>query len=327
MYQIKSLDAGNYSQHRIHRDDRVWVETNCYVDVLVELIHALGFDPVAALPFTLAIDYEFDQWTFFKYPHEDLYALYGFEIQELNPWQGLAQHVESQVRHGRPVLVELDSYYLPDTSGTTYQCDHVKSTVAVNSISIAERRMGYFHGQGYYELQDKDFDQVFQLDGLSHDRALPPYIELVKLHQTPGELSQQQLLDLSLQALSRQLKRLPDKNPFQRFKEHFESSLEELKREGLDHFHLYSFATFRQYGACYELAHTYLTWLLAQGDFAISESASQFYDISQQTKLLQLKLARTIARNKPLDLSPLDDMAEMWQDATGNIRRQFSEAL
>ena len=50
------------------RRERAWAETNCYVDLWVELLHALGHDPIAALPFTLAIDFEGDQWTFFKFP-------------------------------------------------------------------------------------------------------------------------------------------------------------------------------------------------------------------------------------------------------------------
>ena len=53
MKQILSLDPARYTRHAIHGENRVWAETNCYVDVWVELLHAWGFDPVAALPFTL----------------------------------------------------------------------------------------------------------------------------------------------------------------------------------------------------------------------------------------------------------------------------------
>ena len=41
------------------------------------MLHALGLDPHACLPFVLSIDWEDDQWTFFKPPHEDLVTLYG----------------------------------------------------------------------------------------------------------------------------------------------------------------------------------------------------------------------------------------------------------
>src|SRR5207253_8592962 len=89
MRQILPLDPARYRRHAIHGENRVWAETNCYVDVWVELLHAWGFDPVAALSFTLAIDFEGDQWTFFKYPLGDLYQLYGLDVQELAIWRPL----------------------------------------------------------------------------------------------------------------------------------------------------------------------------------------------------------------------------------------------
>ena len=69
-------------------------------DLWIELLHALGLDPVAALPFTLAIDFEGDQWTFFKFPLADLYDLYGLDVQELAIWRPLVDHVEEQVDAG-----------------------------------------------------------------------------------------------------------------------------------------------------------------------------------------------------------------------------------
>ena len=57
--------------HSLHRSDRCWTETNCYVDVWIEVLHALGLDPTAAGAFTLSTDFEGDQWTFFKFPPED----------------------------------------------------------------------------------------------------------------------------------------------------------------------------------------------------------------------------------------------------------------
>ena len=67
------LEPALYQRHRLHTQERSWAETNCYVDIWIELLHAWGFEPIAALPFTVAIDFEGDQWTFFKFPHADLY--------------------------------------------------------------------------------------------------------------------------------------------------------------------------------------------------------------------------------------------------------------
>ena len=86
------------------RRTRVWVEKNCYVDVWIEVLHALGLEPLRVLPFVLAIDFEGDQLTFFKPPHEDLVELYGVDVQELNVWRPLVEHVGEQLarRQARP---------------------------------------------------------------------------------------------------------------------------------------------------------------------------------------------------------------------------------
>jgi hypothetical protein len=293
------------------------------MDVLIELIHSLGFDPIAALPITISVDFEVDQWTFFKYAHADLYDLYGLEIQELNPWLTLAEHVESQVEAGRPVLVELDSFFLPDTHGSAYEIAHVKSTVAVNEINVAAGHMGYFHGQGYYHLNGKNFRSIFQLDGLVHDRMLPPYIELMKRHLSPSDISADALLAKSVCSLQRQLGMLPVENPFDRFAAKFIADLEWLKEEPLETFHTYSFATLRQYGACYELVQTYLRWLAANGETGLDDPIECFSQISTTAKSFQFKLARAIARKKDLDLAPLAQMSKLWENGTSDVAEKY----
>ena len=84
------------------------------------------------------------------------------------------------------MLVELDSFYLPDTAGTAYRREHVKSTVAVVEIDVPERRLGYFHGQGYYHLSGDDFESVFRLSAVGNSEMLPPYVEFVKRRPEGG---------------------------------------------------------------------------------------------------------------------------------------------
>lgn len=319
MKQVKALSPAHYERHLIHGAERTWAETNCYVDVLVELLHGLGYEPAAALPFTLGIDFEGDQWSFFKFPHEDLFALYGMEIQEFNPWRSLAQHVETQVGLGRPVLVEMDSFFLPDTAGTAYKLAHVKSTIAVNAIDIEQRYLGYFHGQSYYELTGQDFIDIFQLGGLVHERMLPPYIEYVKLrnmHEVPRGKA---LVDASLVLLRKHLQLIPRDNPFVRFKDAFARDFDWLLTQEMETFHLYSFATFRQYGACFELVETYLKWLQQQGQQNLDAAIQAFATISNNTKAFQFQLARAMARKRPIDLAPLDEMAAAWQTGISQL--------
>ena len=324
MKSIVTLDPKTYARHYIHGSERTWLETNCYVDVLVELIHSLGFDPVAALPFTFGIDFEGDQWTFFKYSHSDLLDMYGMEVHELNPWNVLVEHVQYHVERGTPVLVELDSFFLPDTAGTAYGLEHVKSTVAVNEICVAERHMGYFHNQGYYSVDGDDFQNLFQLGGKVHDRMLPPFVELVKLHADPREISAEVLLGKSLDSFSKQLRWLPRKNPFVSFKAQFQKDLEWLMTQPIEMFHRYAFATLRQYGACFELCETYLQWLHDRGETKAGEAIESFKFIATTAKSFQFQLARAMARKKPLALEPLDAMGARWEQGTDLLKRLYA---
>jgi len=318
--QVAAIDPATFPRHRLHTAERDWAETNCYTDVMVELLHALGHEPMAMLAYTLTIDFEGDQWTFFKPPLADLDRLYGMDVQELAIWRSIPAQLEEQVALGRPVLIELDSFYLPDTAGTTYRRVHQKSGVAVNAIGVERGYLGYFHNQGYYALEGDDYREMFQLDGPVHERILPPYVEYVKWR--PGFVAPRgaALVQASVDLLAAHVARLPRANPFPRFKERFADDLEWLLKADIEQFHKYSFATLRQYGACFELGETYLRWLGEQGVEGLVGPADALERLSQTAKAFQFQLARSMARRKPLDLSPLDAMAADWDRAASELR-------
>jgi len=322
MAQLLTLDPASYVRHRIHTQERDWAETNCYVDIWIELLHALGHEPVAVMPFTLAIDFEGDQWTFFKPPLSDIYELYGIDVQELAVWQPLVQHIEQQVALGKPVLVELDSYYLPDTAGMAYQLAHVKSTVAVVEIEVERRHLGYFHGQGYYHLSGDDFDSAFRLCDEPDPAILSPYVEIAKQRRN-NKLDDAQTLEISLVLLRKHLKLLPVVNPFHGFKAKLEKDLDWLMNEDIETFHQYSFATLRQFGACYELAATYLDWLAGQGEPGLTEARQAIRSISEAAKPYQFQLARAMSRKKPLDLAPIDTMGDHWDSGMEKLATKY----
>jgi len=322
MHQVLSLELGSYCCHRIHTQERDWAETNCYVDIWIELLHALGHEPLAAMPFTLAIDFEGDQWTFFKPPLFDIYELYGIDVQELAIWQPLVQHVEQQVALGRHVLVELDSYYLPDTAGMAYQMAHVKTTVAVVEIDVEKQHLGYFHGQGYYHLNGKDFLHLFRLQGEQDPAVLSPYVEIAKRRKV-ARLDEARVLEISLLLLRKHLKLLPVNNPFHAFKVQLEKDLEWLMEENIGTFHQYSFATLRQFGACYELSATYLGWLESQNESGIVGAREAIKSISKAAKAYQFQLARAMSRKKPLDLAPIDTMAKYWEVGMTQLANKY----
>lgn len=318
---ILNLNPETYQRHLIHGPDRIWAETNCYSDVWIELLHAMGHEPIASLPFTLVIDFEGDQWTFFKFPLVDLYELYGLDVQELTIWNRLIDHVEEQVSIGRPVLVEMDSYYLPDTHGTAYHVAHVKSTIAVVEIDVENRHLGYFHNQGYYNLSGDDFVNLFRLNQ-NDPIYLPPYVEFVKVWDRAKK--NRDLVDASIRVLRKQLTFVPDKNPFHAFAERLTKDLDWLSRESIDMFHQYSFVTLRQLGACYELSNTYLQWLAKNGESGLDETITLFDEISTSAKTSQFQLARSVSKKKPLDFAPIEKMGQAWQTATDILLKKYT---
>ena len=323
-HYIAALDPATYRRNPIHSGNRVWAETNCYTDLLVEMAHGFGHEPAAMLPFTLAIDFEGDQWTFFKPSTCDLYELYGFDVQELAIWRPLAEHVAEQVEAGNPVLVEVDSYYLPDTAGTAYRLGHAKTTIGVNDIDLRGETLGYFHNAGYFALEGEDFREALQVAGVPHERVLPPYVEFIKWRHDFTPPRDAALVELSLEILRRHLARAPRENPFHRFRARFARDLEVLMGEDIGRFHAYSFANLRQYGACFELAETYLRWLGNHGVGALEAPAGAFHAIAENAKAFQFQLARSMARKKPLDLAPIDTMGADWERAMTPLAARFA---
>jgi hypothetical protein len=334
-FGVARLDPATYRRHPIHGEDRAWPETNCYTDLMVELAHALGFDPVAMLPFTLAIDFEGDQWTFFKPSNHELYELYGFDVQELALSRPLIEHTVEQVDAGRAVLVEVDSFYLPDTAGTAYQLAHAKTTIAVNRIDPDAGSMGYFHNAGYFEVAGDDFRNLMapaatqpgpgtgQVPVPGVGQVLPPYCEFIKWRRGFLPPRNGTLVGRSLEFARRHVERMPATNPFPRFKARFERDLDKLVCKSLC-FHDYSFANLRQFGACYELAATWLRWLAGHGISSVEEPAAALQSIAEGAKAFQFQLARAVARGKALDTVPLDTMAQQWDMAMEPLRKRLA---
>ena len=90
-----------YDRHLLHSTARSYPETNCYSDVIIELLHACGYEPLAALGHLVRMDFEGDQWTFFKPPPEDLERLFGIDIHEMQPYRPLPAQIADQLSQGR----------------------------------------------------------------------------------------------------------------------------------------------------------------------------------------------------------------------------------
>jgi Domain of unknown function (DUF1839) len=273
-----------------------WPTTNCYIDAWMGILRSWNLDPWAGLGVTVAQDYEGDQFTFFKYLHEDLETLYGVVVGELNIWHALEVQLAAQVQMGRVVLVEVDAYYLPDTRATSYHEQHTKTTIGIDSMDLAAGRMTYFHNIGHYDLSEEDYAGVFRRrpGQDASDDALAPYVEFVRRRFQP--LRGNSLADTAMRLLRRHLRRRPEENTIRCYRADFPQQMDWLMAHP-DRFHDYAFSVFRQLGANFQLLASHLDWLEARG-FRFGGARVAAEAISANTKALQFKVARIASRRR-----------------------------
>lgn len=306
------LDAGSYRPHAVHGPGRTYLETNCYTDIIVELLHGRGDEPLAALGCLVRTDFEGDQWTFFKPPPEDLESLFGIDIHEMQPYRPLPLQIAEQIDNDRTIIVELDSWYLPDTASTSYRSEHVKTSIAAEAIDLERGWLRYFHGAGLYELDGEDYAGIFRLDGDRVPEILPPYTEIVRFDAGP-RLQGAELRAAALASLRRHLEHRPRSDPFERFATQLASDLPGLLDAGPEAYHAYAFATVRMVGAAFELAAAQSDWLLAAD---ASSPAAPMRTIVDGCKVLGFRLAR----RRPFDPAPLlEQLGDAWHEAIGAL--------
>jgi hypothetical protein len=306
------LDAASYQPHAVHGSDRTYAESNCYTDIIIELLHGRGDEPLAALGCLVRSDFEGDQWTFFKPPPEDLERLFGIDIHEMQPYRPLPLQIAEQIDARRTIIVELDSWFLPDTAATSYRSEHVKTSVAAEAIDLERGWLRYFHGPGLYELDGEDYAGIFRLEGEVSPEILPPYTELVRF-DAGARLAGEELRSASRESLRRHLEHRPANDPFERFGEQLALELPALLAAGPEAYHAYAFATVRMVGAAFELAASSAQWLFA-GD--AEDAAAAMRTIVDGCKVLGFRLAR----RREFDPGPvLASMSEAWRGAMGTL--------
>jgi hypothetical protein len=327
MISLRPLDPDGYRSHGLHSGDVDWAETNCATDMWIEILHAWDLDPVAGLGFSVGTDFDGEQWTMYSYPEEDLRALYGIEVHELNVWRPLVDHIEDHLQLGHLVYVDVDAYYLPDTAGITYHIDHQKTTIAVQLLDRGSRRIGYFHNSGYAELLGDDFDAVLHFG--DHQNALsvamPPFTALVRFDGI--RLDPMRLVDQAIQRLKVHLERRPSDNPVCRLSKRITEDLPRIASEGMSSFHRYAFGSCRHLGANGQLAAAFVDWLVENdpsSDRAALRKASEHYrGVSSGAKTAEFVLARAAA-GRAVDLrAVMAPMEAAWEEAIAVVADRY----
>ncbi len=307
---LPTLEVEGYEPSPLHAQTRDWVETNCYTDVWIELLHAQGLNPAMMLGFTVAQDFEGDHFTFFKPPLEDLYDLFGLQVSELAIYDSVEMHILRQVSQGHFTLVEVDSFYLPDTRGLSYGLEHTKSTIAINGIDVANKRLEYFHGAGFFALEGADYEGLFAAP------VLFPYAEFVKTCKV--------VPCYAVDVFKKHLKRRPQRNLIRAFQSCLEAQIEAIAERPPEYFHRYAFNTVRQVGANFELLASHLIWLEGQGETGLSAAIEAVKLISSQAKILQFQLARAIMKRQFNGLGQkLDIMIQAYDKVTKVLRERY----
>ena len=186
----------------------------------------------------------------------------------------------------------------------------MKSTVAVVAIDVAEAAAGLLPQPGLLPPRRRRFRDVFRLNATRPTRCCRPTsssssVGARRLADRPSWSSR-------LASVCWRQHCIGCRRPIRstQFKARFEAICDWLADATAEVFHLYSFATLRQFGACYELAATYLHWLDRQRVCWTGRLDRGLHtDLSTGAKTLQFHLARAMARKKPLDLRRIDDMA------------------
>ncbi len=293
--------------HPLHAADRHWPETNCYLDLWIELLHARGLDPHGILGAAAALLYEGDQFTFSKPQPEDLERLYGLSVAELSLYDAPERHAMTQVALGHVLLIEVDGFFLPDTRATSYRRQHTKTTIALHAIDPARRHAAYFHNAVHAVLEGEDYDGLWA----AADVALPPYAERVR--PRGAALSPAALRAAAAELLRRDLARRPAGNPVAEWRADVPAQMAALTGEGGHLLHGYAFNLPRQLGATFELLGSQLAWL-DPGRFEAERRGCEA--VAADSKALQFRIVRAASRRRP---DPCDALLDGLEDSVGRV--------
>ena len=269
-------------------------ETNCYADILIELLHARGDEPLAAMGF-LGEDGLRGR------PVDLLQAAAGGSRAASSAWTSTrcspTVHCPSRSRPrsppGRTMIVELDSWYLPDTASTSYRTrarqdlrgrwrGSIRRPVSACATSTTRASTSW---------TGEDYRGVFRLDGEDLSprtccRPTPSWCASMPglgwAARSCAEASQRapgppSVASAGRRALSRASAR------------QLAAELPRLLAGDAGDYHAYAFATVRMAGSAFEIAASHVEWLLGDEGRPAVEALAR---IVESCKVLSFRLAR-----------------------------------
>lgn len=300
---------------------RQWPETNCYIDLWLTMLSLWGEEPRAMLGFLAATGYAGDQFTFGKPPHPELELLYGARVEEMSVYRPLEAHLLTHANAGRPVLVEGDSHWMPDTEGTDYRRAHTKTTIGVLGIDPGAARLTYVHNRFHGSLEGADYRGILWQDPAPPPGWMAPFAEVVE--RRPGAPRGLALAETAHALLLLHLDRAPD-DPFAAMADMLAPEIEQVRAGGPEAFHHWAFATLRQAGAAFELLGIHAAWLGTELGRDAEMAVDACARLSGACKTLQFRAARAARGGDVAALSAgIRRLGDEREAALTGLRRAF----
>ena len=273
MVSLLGLDPETYAPSALHHPDRTFPRNQLLRRLWIELLHALGIDAATAMAFACTVDFEGDQWTFFKPPPDELERLYGIDVHEMQLYRPTIDHVVEQLTgrqndHHRSRLV----LYAGSSRDIYRHGEHVKSSIAIEAIDPAARTPALFSWARLLRALGEDYRGIFPLGARVFRRCIAALYRTGPFRCGPPaegrgpsasgarnarpatwpETAAQSMVDVR-------------RAPFRIFRR---------CSAGTDaEYHAYAFATVRQCGAAFETPRSFVEWL-APASFARGEAAA-----------------------------------------------------
>lgn len=310
------LSADGFTPHLLHQDQSLWSNTNCYLDVWIELLHGMGRRPEPLFAAAVAAETQVEQFEFLKVDHRDLEEVHGLRVGEYDIWRPLLEHVLTQMVAGNLMIIEADAHWLPDTRGISYGIEHTKTSIVPVRVDPQQRHLVYLHNAGLHELSGHDFDCV--LGEQRRQGIVPaPYVELVRLDRlTPAHDGAARAHTARL--LRHHTARSTAQNPAAELMDVVRSRFDWLAEAGMDGYHALCFETTRQLGVVSMVAAEAVKFSAVD---RIQAAADAYVAVSQEAKALQFQLARVARGRKSASLdTTMAAIGDQWARAASTLR-------